>query len=254
MVKVFRNVRKKLASENLPTGQAGKVAGYLRYAFGEIFLVVVGILIALSINTWNDNRKESLIENKILTEISNGLSQDLIDIKSNRDGHLAGLKACDYWGKIINNEKVNSDSVRFFYHYLVRDFLSIQNTSGYEYLKSKGLELITNDSIRIEITTLYEQHYNFLRKLEEDYQEMQFQKEYFKDINNIVSPYLVFNQARELKSIRLPLKLSESEKQLFISYLWKIKKNRLFILELYSGTEQKIKQLQEKIDKEISQN
>ncbi len=45
MIKLFRNIRKQLASENLPDRQAGKVMAYLRYAVGEIVLVVIGILI-----------------------------------------------------------------------------------------------------------------------------------------------------------------------------------------------------------------
>ena len=47
MLKFFRNIRKQLAAEN-------KVAKYLRYAVGEIILVVIGILIALQINNWNE--------------------------------------------------------------------------------------------------------------------------------------------------------------------------------------------------------
>ena len=44
MSKLFKNIRKQLAAENLPTGQASKDMAYLRYAIGEIILVVVGIL------------------------------------------------------------------------------------------------------------------------------------------------------------------------------------------------------------------
>ena len=53
MIKLFRQIRQKLLTENLPTGQAGKFSKYLIYAIGEIFLVVIGILIALQINAWN---------------------------------------------------------------------------------------------------------------------------------------------------------------------------------------------------------
>jgi hypothetical protein len=49
MIKFFRKIRQKLLSE-------GKTAKYLKYAFGEIILVVIGILIALTINNWNENR------------------------------------------------------------------------------------------------------------------------------------------------------------------------------------------------------
>ena len=51
MVKIFRNIRQKLASEN-------KVMAYLHYAIGEILLVVIGILIALQVNNWNELRKQ----------------------------------------------------------------------------------------------------------------------------------------------------------------------------------------------------
>ena len=49
MIKLFRNIRKSLLLEN-------KTSKYLKYAIGEIILVVIGILIALSINNWNQQR------------------------------------------------------------------------------------------------------------------------------------------------------------------------------------------------------
>ncbi len=55
MIKFFRKIRQKLLAEN-------KFSKYLIYAIGEIFLVVIGILIALSINNWNQNKNE---QNKI---------------------------------------------------------------------------------------------------------------------------------------------------------------------------------------------
>ena len=51
MIKFFRNIRRSLLSE-------GKTSKYLKYAVGEIVLVVIGILIALQINNWNEHRKE----------------------------------------------------------------------------------------------------------------------------------------------------------------------------------------------------
>ena len=57
MIKIFRKIRQKMLTEN-------KFSKYLIYAIGEIFLVVIGILIALSINNWNDERKEKIEANK----------------------------------------------------------------------------------------------------------------------------------------------------------------------------------------------
>ena len=51
MISFLRKIRQKLLSQN-------RVTRYLVYALGEIFLVVIGILIALSINNWNENTSE----------------------------------------------------------------------------------------------------------------------------------------------------------------------------------------------------
>lgn len=68
MLKLFRNIRKKLLQE-------GKTASYIKYAIGEIFLVVIGILIALSINNWNEKRKNQVFEEEILALIDKNLER-----------------------------------------------------------------------------------------------------------------------------------------------------------------------------------
>ena len=78
MIKFFRKIRFDLMEKN-KTGKPALPAGrYLKYAIGEIVLVVIGILIALSINNWNEERKNSLKENVYLE----GIKDDLIgDVK-----------------------------------------------------------------------------------------------------------------------------------------------------------------------------
>jgi len=58
MIPFFRKIRLRLASNNQPASPAGRFLKYSRYAIGEIFLVVIGILIALYINNWNETRKK----------------------------------------------------------------------------------------------------------------------------------------------------------------------------------------------------
>jgi hypothetical protein len=79
----------------------------------------------------------------------------------------------NFWRKVFTNEATNLDSVRQYYFLLTRDFVSIQSTSGYETLKSKGLELIKNDSLRTKIISLYEYDYKTLTQVEEEYNELQ---------------------------------------------------------------------------------
>ena len=67
MIKLFRNIRQNLIMEN-------KTGKYLKYAIGEIILVVIGILIALQINNWNEVRKndekEALLIKNIIEDLS----------------------------------------------------------------------------------------------------------------------------------------------------------------------------------------
>ena len=73
MIKFFRNIRKKLAEQN-------KVAPYLRYAIGEIVLVVIGILIALQINNWNETRKFNSLKKVYINRLIDDLKQDTLQV------------------------------------------------------------------------------------------------------------------------------------------------------------------------------
>lgn len=69
MLKFFRKIRQNLLSE-------GKTTKYFKYAIGEIVLVVIGILIALQINNWNEENKERLVEKQRYQNILNDLVSD----------------------------------------------------------------------------------------------------------------------------------------------------------------------------------
>ena len=69
MIKFFRKIRQNLLSE-------GKTGKYFKYAIGEIILVVIGILIALQINNWNESRKQFTSEKEFITSVKYDLKQD----------------------------------------------------------------------------------------------------------------------------------------------------------------------------------
>jgi hypothetical protein len=221
-----------------------------KYTF-EFLSIFIAVIAAFALNNWNDNRRDNRAELRILSEISRGLDKDIVDVKLNVKGHEQGIKACEYWRKIITAQENNLDSLRQYYFLLTRDFLSIQNTSGYETLKSKGLELIKNDSLRSQIIALYEYDYQTLRKLEEEYNELQFQENYFQEINKLVAPQFEFNSKGNISGMVLPLNITEAERNILLSYLWKIRKNREFILQSYDEVQDKIDQLSLEIDKEL---
>lgn len=203
-------------------------------------------------SNWNEKIKDRNAENKILNEINNGLHKDLKDIQLNITGHKLGLKSVNYFRKLIANDTVSKDSLMIYYFSLTRDFISIQNTSGYATLKSKGLELIQNDSLRMNIISVYEYDYNTLRKLEEDYYELQFHENYFKEINNLIAQNLQFNEEKKIIGINTPLKFKQKEEKIILTYLWKIQANRNFILQYYSEVENNIVELKKKIEKELN--
>lgn len=80
MIKFFRNIRKKLLNE-------GKTTKYFSYAIGEIVLVVIGILLALQINNWNEHRKEEASKKKLMLNIK----AELMENKLRMEGHILGL-------------------------------------------------------------------------------------------------------------------------------------------------------------------
>lgn len=217
-----------------------------KYLF-EFACIFVAVVSAFTLNNWNDHKNSRNAEDKILKEIRSGLVKDLKDVDDNIRGHELGIKAINYFRDAIANKPIANDSFRMYYFTLTRDFISIQNTSGYETLKSRGLELIQDDTLRTDIISLYEYEYNTIRKLEEEYHENQFQENYFHPINNILSKSFTINEKFKVSGLELPLKISKDEETLLLSYLWKIEMNRNFTKENYHQTRLKIVRLMEKI-------
>lgn len=154
-MKLFRTIRENLLSE-------GKTIKYLKYAFGEIILVVLGILIALSINNWNNNRIERTLEKEILNEILANLETDLENVDYAIEGNTRFLMRSKRVYEHLENKTPLTDSLKHDYAalYGYNRFQPIK--IGYEDLKSKGSSIIRNKSLRKEISELYEYQYFFM--------------------------------------------------------------------------------------------
>jgi hypothetical protein len=133
-------------------------------AFERIGFTVMGILIALWINRCDEGLKRRELERKSLVELKNALLIDLKDI----DETLTTIprrpidRAIDY----MEGRPVNPDSVHIFFQYSFFHTFQLANTSAYETLKSRGLDLIRNDSLRTAIATLYDVTYEHQSKME----------------------------------------------------------------------------------------
>ncbi|MDN3202798.1 hypothetical protein [Algoriphagus sediminis] len=238
--------------ENKKSSSIRKKKSWRKYGL-EFLSIFIAVISAFALENWRLANQENQSETKILKEIANGLEADLSDTRLNMAGHENGIKAAVFFLDLLEDKVENPDSTGIYFHYLLRDFISIQNVAGYETLKSKGLELIKNDNLRLEIISLYEYDYSSLKKLEEEYLEMQFFQSFFHQINSILSPHFSFNSEGKLSGIKTPLNLTSKEKNLIKTYLWKIKLNREFILNFYKNLENRNESLRQNILKELDE-
>ena len=155
MINFFRNIRKKLADENKPIK-------YLRYAVGEIFLVVIGILIALQINNWNQNRIENQVEKRLLKELYENLVYNEQTLKSDIAEEYKSLHSVRQVLKILENRLVYHDSMD--YHFGRAQFSPdiVLSTTAFSSIESRGFDIINSDSLRNSIITLFDSDYEFL--------------------------------------------------------------------------------------------
>lgn len=156
MIKFFRHIRRSLINQN-------KMGKYLKYAIGEILLIVLGILLALYLNNLNGKNQLKKDEIKVLLEIKSNLNSSIASfnrtINTEIDYLNQNIKILDY---ITNNKPYSSDLDHAFGVY----FWTLSSnpvTGGYEYLKSRGIELVQNDSLRKNISFMFENEFSIIK-------------------------------------------------------------------------------------------
>ncbi len=151
MIKFFRKIRYDLMEKN-------KTGKYFKYAIGEIVLVVIGILIALSINNWNENRKNSVEEKAILESLLENLNLSKIQSELLISGeNLLKQDLIRILGVDSNKNKMNSKTINdSIFKKAAWDLQSDQPTfNTYNNLKSTNkLNLIRNKKINEKFTEL----------------------------------------------------------------------------------------------------
>ncbi|MFY0630269.1 MAG: hypothetical protein JXR05_07795 [Flavobacteriaceae bacterium] len=151
MIKFFRHIRKSLVSE-------GKTKTYLLYAIGEIILVVIGILIALQINNWNElqKEKESLetIYNLVISDLESDLKAipKVLEYNNNKSPLLRHV----IQGNLNQNDYV--DNTKYYNLISGSEDFSLK-TKGYEQLRNFNDRDFSSDELQIKINDFYE-HYN----------------------------------------------------------------------------------------------
>ena len=147
MIKFFRKIRQNLLSK-------GKTGKYFKYAIGEIILVVIGILIALSINNWNEQRKFREFEIFTLKEVKNNLKNDSVQIQMILQDRRSVAKSLQ---NLSNMDFESTDTMQLANE--IRNIWGFDrffpNRNGYEALKSRGFQ-ISNTNLRNVLGKYYE--------------------------------------------------------------------------------------------------
>ncbi len=164
MIKLFRKIRQNLLTEN-------KFSKYLLYAIGEIVLVVIGILIALQINNWNESNKLHKRELTLLNELNTNLKINIVNLENDIQIQTNSVSSFNYILKLPQSNLPYNDSIPSYLSDIEYSPDVILVSSAFQTLKSSGLELIQSDSLRIEIVNLFEVDYPSLlqetRRLED---------------------------------------------------------------------------------------
>ena len=170
MIKFFRKIRQNLLLEN-------KTGKYLKYAIGEIILVVIGILIALQINNWNENSKERNVEQEYLVSLKEEFNHNLIELDSviktnsiNRDNalelsNLMGPDSPSITEKGFADLTMNTTNweVQFRPNQAVLD----------EIISSGKLAIFSNNKLKFALSAYYGKLYK-VKFQEEEHSEIRF--------------------------------------------------------------------------------
>ena len=151
MIKFFRKIRQKTLTEN-------KFGKYLTYAIGEIILVVIGILIALQINNWNELRKNKNLELNYLRGIKTNIEDDIIELEKHFLSDTIALNSYTFLIRAFHSDNIESNTQEIISNLYATSRLHWfegQNVV-FEDMKSSGrLNIIQSDSIKYLIQKYY---------------------------------------------------------------------------------------------------
>jgi hypothetical protein len=206
MINFFRKKRKKLADDN-------NALKYARYAIGEIALVVVGILIALSINNWKENRKELVKESILLKQLQSEFSINLKQLDQKIAIRKELMHSTKQLFKYIDNpDQRNKDSIDFY----------IARTIPYTTFDPVINDLASSGSLRLIKNNFLKQMLSSWTSEITEVQEDELSWKYYR--NEIYIPFLV--EYYQLRTVRTKATRSNVFAKYFIKEETEISNNK----------------------------
>jgi len=153
MIPFFRKIRKKMADDNKPVK-------YMRYAIGEILLVVIGILIALQVNNWNEKKKIYKNEQIFLNDLKYEINSNKKELERIINNHLKGLRDAYKLKELINHPEkisdISEDSIFKWTFQLQGIVFEPENGILNSIISSGQINTVRNKKLRYLISSLKE--------------------------------------------------------------------------------------------------
>lgn len=226
-----------------------KTGRYLKYAIGEIILVMIGILLALQVNNWNEQRKRVRVEIHTLVDIKSDIQENIQNLEVGlvllKKNNKEALKALYYYEQKTPYSDTIQNVFNDFFVFWDPDF----TYAAFENLKNQGVNLISNERLRKSLVKLHEVEMNILDVSEMNRQEMIYE--------NMVLPIQkkYYYRRESLDSEHWPLILSNYEDMIHDPEFYAVCSEVAFRQAKSIGRFQvfnlKSKQVLEQIDREL---
>ncbi|WP_350290035.1 DUF6090 family protein [uncultured Croceitalea sp.] len=224
-----------------------KTGKYFKYAIGEIVLVVIGILIALSINNWNNDKKDKQAELKYLNQIRKSLEENNLILKERIVNDERTLKFGDQLYNHFKTKKELNDSIKRILVVLLNDQMISFNIAAFENLKNDGLSFISNDDLKFEIINIYDKELKYIQNI--------FANQFENYLSGVINPF--FSDNFEFFSNEKYMSAEPNNYQDLLSnnkttnIISMVNTMRSYAISNYSNTQKKINEIIIKLDKEI---
>ena len=180
--------------------ETGKTGKYLKYAIGEIILVMIGILLALQVNNWNNQRLEANKEQTILKNLRSDFKANITEFNriynSSEGSYKSSLKLLEI---IKGDNSINPVEVEKLLSAIINDFYSLDlNSASIDEIKSSGsLSIIKDSELRRQLS-----NWSFIEADTEDDIEI-----YYNYMFNFLIPSLTKKSV--LRNMKLPERLMQ---------------------------------------------
>lgn len=225
----------------------GKTGSYWAFTLGQFVLVVISILVALQIENWNQNRQDKKLENTLLSEILLNLRTDLNDVEYNLRFHDRIRRSNEIILNHIIENKPYHDTLELHFGRLAGSTIFNKNLSAYESLKSIGIDIISNDRLRQQITYLYSVQYGFIQEFQQIDHNFHIEHLY-DDISEHLDVIQYYQKAMPINYDKLK-KDNELKQHLRLNIFY-----RDLILSQYQTAKVLMEELIEDIEEELNDN